>query len=46
MGFNLSRKRKVEWSEIGKFNVVEGVTWGALWRRSDGRLFHKTGAEW
>jgi len=24
----------------------ERVTWWAMWRRSDGRLCHKTGAEW
>jgi len=44
--FYLLRKRDVERSETSEFNVGEGVTWWATWRRSNGRLFHKTVAEW
>jgi len=41
MVLNFLRKKKVETSETG-----EEVTWCATWHMSDGRLFHKTGAEW
>jgi len=37
--FNFLRKREVERSQTGEFNVGEGVTWWATWRRW--RLFNK-----
>jgi len=46
MGFNLLRKREVERSDTGEFEIGEGMTWWTTWRRWDGKLFHKTGAEW
>jgi len=36
-------KKKRGW-KTGVFNVGDEVMWWATWRRSDGRLFHKTEA--
>jgi len=36
---NSAREREVERSETGEFNIVEGVTWWATRRRSEGRLY-------
>ena len=45
--FNFFRKREVERSEIGEWEVgKKEMEWWGEWRRHEGRLFHNTGAEW